>query len=151
MTIVEFFRTAFTEAELMQRRASMSNEEWTLHLGRAAAECAGRVGLYCATKGAPDAFGRAEYFTLDVTMMEAGHPTDPVTEVSYPPPAITMEFENLPEKITYDYWKLVCVRSALRVLVYVLPDYETANAAVLARLVLSLTLQSRAEGVSSRS
>lgn len=39
-------------------------------------------------------------------------------------PAITIEIENRPGKVGYDYWKLLCVRSKLRVIAFVVPRDE---------------------------
>ncbi|HTE52127.1 MAG TPA: hypothetical protein VK698_14840 [Kofleriaceae bacterium] len=123
MALAEVFADAFCAEELQRRSPSMDNKGWTAHLSSVVAALAARWSFYGTTKAMPNEFGRSEYFTLDAVMMERGHPRHDVAGkgnwVTFPMPCVTMEFENEPIKILYDYWKLLCVRSSLRVLAFI--------------------------------
>ncbi|WP_438003779.1 hypothetical protein WME89_33630 [Sorangium sp. So ce321] len=133
MAIAEFFATQFIRREAAHRSGITGNVEWTRHLSEVVADIATANGFHVKTKAVHDEFGRAEYFTLDALCLEGAHPQHGADRIAFPLPAITLEFENRPDRILYDYWKLLCVRSRLRVLVLIVPS-DSAEARHIAEL-----------------
>jgi hypothetical protein len=124
MALAEFFGRQFIAEEFDARtqRRPLDNPGWTAHLSRVAAAIGEKAGFYRATQEGKDEFDRSEYLGIDTLYFEKGHRPHGSRGVTFPLPSITIEFENLPNKVLYDYWKLLSVRSKLRVLVFVLPD-----------------------------
>lgn len=116
----EEFARRFAAMEIAAR-APCDNVTWTTHLSSTAALLGAELDLYVTTKAMPNGFGRSEYLALDAVMLEKGHPEHATGfgRASFPLPAVTMEFENLPAKLHFDFWKLLCVRSRLRVFAFV--------------------------------
>ena len=127
----------FIEAELDDRRPTDSNVAWTMHLSRSAAIAAHKIGWSIATKAHKDRapgenWKRAEYLALDAMCWNptAADHECPITQrlYPYPRPTAIVEFENDPRKALYDYWKLLCVRSDVRLLTVI--AVETAHDAL---------------------
>lgn len=127
MALAEIFATQFIQRESARRVGIATNVDWTSHLSAVVAEFAAANGFHAKTKAAHDEFKRAEYFTLDALCLEGAHPQHGASLITFPLPAITVEFENNPAKILYDYWKLLCVRSRLRVLAYIVASDEAES------------------------
>lgn len=119
------FVNQFLEAEFNNRRPTTSNVAWTMHLSRSAAAAAHALRWAIATKAHKDRapgenWKRAEYLALDAMCWDptASEHECPLTKrrYGYPRPLAVTEFENNPKKALYDYWKLLCVHSNLRLL-----------------------------------
>lgn len=136
MVLDEIFATRFIELEREARirLGPATNTAWTSHISGVVAKLGPGLGLHPVTKGTVDQWGRSEYLTIDAMLFESGHPHHSSPQGTVGPfphradefslPAITVEIENHPRKVGYDYWKLLCVRSKLRVLAFVVPRDE---------------------------
>ena len=134
MALDEIFATQFIRIEHDERLqvGPMGNTRWTGHVSGVIAKLGACLGLHAVTKGTTDQWGRSEYLTIDAMLFDSGHRTHSSPQGAAGPfpqradefalPAITIEIENLPGKVGYDYWKLLCVRSKLRVLIFVVQE-----------------------------
>jgi len=122
------------ENEARLKTGPRTNTAWTSHVSGVVAKLGRSLGLHPVTKGTIDRWGRSEYLTIDAMLFESGHPLHcspqgtagpfPHPGDEFSMPAVTVEIENHPGKVGYDYWKLLCVRSKLRVLAFVVPQEE---------------------------
>ena len=91
---------------------AMDMVAWTRYLTQAVIETCQSLGWQAAAKGQrlhtlPEA--RNEYLTIDVMAF-------PETQVHWPLPVAAFEMENNQDRIAYSFWKLLCLRSPIRVL-----------------------------------
>ena len=120
MSLALDFARGFFEKEPTTRAAGNpeTTRAWTEHITKTVSAVIADMGYFVASKWSKDGFNRSEYMNLDAIGME--HGTQPYQirkkRVEFPMPSITVEIESDPNKNLYDYWKLLCVRSRLRVL-----------------------------------